>query len=167
MLSHAPCTEKNNNSEECKSHSGHVQVHAQNVSTMGPPPWHATPDGQWHARRHRPAPPTSETAVYYWRGTFRSWLFTTEGFPHPTDRMCLFMLRPIFTQSCGKEPPCGKSPSHTRVGSQALLDRVTVFAGLLNSTCDQFSELHFGLPTTVNSFASHLRAGSHRMLWIT
>ena len=44
--------------------------------------------------------------------------------------MCLPMLRPIFTQSCGKETPCGKSPSHTRVGLQALLDRVTVFAGL-------------------------------------
>ena len=27
----------NNNSEECKSHSGHAQVHAQNVSTMALP----------------------------------------------------------------------------------------------------------------------------------
>ena len=53
-----------------------------------------------------------------------------KGFFQPTDRMCLPMLRPRFTQSCGKETPCGKSPSHTRVGLQALLDRVTVFAGL-------------------------------------
>ena len=75
----------NNNSEECKSHSGHAQVHAQNVSTMAPPPWHATPDGQWHAKRIRPAPPTSKAALYYWRGTFRSWPFTTEGVP-PSNR---------------------------------------------------------------------------------
>ena len=47
-----------------------------------------------------------------------------KGFFHPTDRMCLLMLRPIYTQSCGKETPCGKSPSHTRVGPQALLDRL-------------------------------------------
>ena len=55
-----------------------------------------------------------------------------KGFLHPTDRMCLPMLHPIFTQSCGKETLCGESPSHTRVGLQALLDRVTVFAGLAN-----------------------------------
>ena len=36
----------NNNREECKSHSGHAQVHAQTVSTMAPLLWHATPDGQ-------------------------------------------------------------------------------------------------------------------------
>ena len=41
------------------------------------------------------------------------------------------MLRPMYTQSCGKETPCGKSPSHSRVGSQALLDRL-VFCGAAN-----------------------------------
>ena len=35
----------NNNSEECKSHSGHVQVHAQIVSTKAPPPWLAPRTG--------------------------------------------------------------------------------------------------------------------------
>ena len=54
-----------------------------------------------------------------------------KAFLHPTDRMCLLMLRPIYTQSCGKETPCGKSPSHTRIGSQALLDRL-VFRGAAN-----------------------------------
>ena len=29
---------------------------------------------------------------------------------HSTDRMCLSMLRPMHTQSCGRETPCGKSP---------------------------------------------------------
>ena len=53
--------------------------------TMAPPPWHATPDGQWHAKRIRLAPPTSKAALYYWRGTFRSWPFTTEGVP-PSNR---------------------------------------------------------------------------------
>ena len=43
-----------------------------------------------------------------------------KGFPHPTDRMCLPMLRPLYTQSGGKETPCGKSPSHTRVGAFAF-----------------------------------------------
>ena len=43
------------------------------------------------------------------------------GFIQQTD---LLMLRPIYTQSCGKETPCGKSPSHTRVGLQALVDRL-------------------------------------------
>ena len=99
---------------------------------MAPPPWHATPVGQWHAKRNRPALPTSKAALYFWRSTFRSWPFTTEGVLHPTDRMCLPMLRPIYTQSCGKETPCGKSPSHTRVGPQALLDRVTVFRRAAN-----------------------------------
>ena len=47
-----------------------------------------------------------------------------KGFFHPTDRICLPMLRPIYTQSCGKETPCGKSSSHTRVGPQALPDRL-------------------------------------------
>ena len=56
-----------------------------------------------------------------------------KGVLHPTDRMCLPMLRPIYTQSCGKETPCGKSPSHTRVGPQALLDRVTVFRRAANN----------------------------------
>ena len=51
-----------------------------------------------------------------------------KAFLHPTDRMCLLKLRPIYTQSCGKETPCGKSPSDTRIGSQALLDRL-VFRG--------------------------------------
>ena len=57
----------------------------RSLSTMAPPPWHATPDGQWHAKRIRPAPPTSKAALYYWRGTFRSWPFTTEGVP-PSNR---------------------------------------------------------------------------------
>ena len=51
----------------------------------------------------------------------------SEGVLHSTDRVCLSMLRPMNTQSCGKETPCGKSPSHTRVGSQALLDRLYGF----------------------------------------
>ena len=38
---------------------------------------------------------------------------------HSTDRMCLSMLRPMNTQSCGRETPCGKSPCHTRVGPQS------------------------------------------------
>ena len=46
--------------------------------------------------------------------------------------MRLPRLRPIYTQSCFKETPSGKSPSHTRVGPQALLDRVTVFRGAAN-----------------------------------
>ena len=94
----------NNNSEECKSHSGHAQVHAQNVSTIAPPSY-ATPDGQWHAN-------------------CSAELFQPQKQLFITDQMCLPMLRPIYTQSCGKETPCGKSPSHTRVGSQALLDRL-------------------------------------------
>ena len=92
-----------------------------------------------------------------------------KGFLHPTDRMCLPMLRPIFTQSCGKETPCGKCPSHTSLGYRRCLIVSRSSRGCerpCNSTCDKFSELHFGLPTTVNSFARFLRAGSHRMLWI-
>ena len=38
---------------------------------------------------------------------------------HSTDRMCLSMLHPMNTQSCGRETPCGKSPCHTRVGPQS------------------------------------------------
>ena len=41
-----------------------------------------------------------------------------------TSSAGLPMMRPIYTQSCGKETPCGKSPSPTRVGLQALLDRL-------------------------------------------
>ena len=41
------------------------------------------------------------------------------------------MLRLIYTQSCGKETPCGKSLSRTRVEPQALPDRFYgLFAGL-------------------------------------
>ena len=74
--------------------------------------------------------PTSEAAVYTGEVLSEAGCSQRKGFLHPTDRMCLPMLHPIFTQSCGEETPCGKSPSHTRVGLQALLDRVTVFAGL-------------------------------------
>ena len=120
---------------------------------MAPPPWHATPVGQWHAKRNRPALATSKAALYYWRSTFRSWPFTTEGVLHPTDRMCLPMLRPIYTQSCGKETPCGKSPSHTRVGPQALLDRVTVFRQAANDL-----EIQRARNSWNTAFAVHLQS---------
>ena len=123
---------------------------------MAPPPWHATPVGQWHAKRNRPALPTSKAALYYWRSTFRSWPFTTEGVLHPTDRMCLPMLRPIYTQSCGKETPCGKSPSHTRVGPQALLDRVTVFRRAANDL-----EIQRARNSWNTAFAVHLPQSIH------
>ena len=105
----------NNNSEECKSHSGHAQVHAQNVSTMAPPPWHATPDGQWHAKRIRPAPPTSKAALYYWRGTFRSWPFTTEGVP-PSNRpnVLAHVASCIHTVVRQRDPLRQVSQPHTR-----------------------------------------------------
>ena len=118
----------NNNSEECKSHSGHAQVHAQIVSTKAPPPWHAPRTGNG-----MPIDPPSSSDLKSSSLLLEMYLLSEAGrsqrnvFLHPTDRMCLPMLRPIYTQSCGKETPCGKSPSHTRVGSQALLDRLHGF----------------------------------------
>ena len=93
-----------------------------------------------------------------------------KGFLHPTDRMCLPMLHPIFTQSCGKETPCGKSPSHTRVGLQALLDRVTVFAGLRTTLNFNVRQI-FGTPLRLTYHSQFIRHPLARwftlMLWIT
>ena len=67
----------NNNSEECKSHSGHTQVHAQIVSTMAPPPWHAPQTGNGMPID----PPSSsnlKSSSLLLEMYFRGWPFTTE-----------------------------------------------------------------------------------------
>ena len=120
----------NKNSEECKSHSGHAQVHAQNVSTMAPPPWYATPDGQWHAKRTRRAPSTSKAALYYWRGIFRSWPFTTEGvsFNRPICSCCV-----LYTHSrATKRPHAASLPATPALGYRRCLIVFPVFRGAAN-----------------------------------
>ena len=103
---------------------------AQTVFTLAPPPWHATPVGQWHAKRNRPALPTSKAALYYWRNTFRSWPFTTEGVLHPTDRMCLPMLRPITLSRAAKRPLAASLLATLALGHRRCLIVSRSFAGL-------------------------------------
>ena len=117
----------NNNSEECKSHSGHVQVHAQNVSTMGPPPWHATPDGQWHAKCIRPARSLlleryfPNLAVHNGRG------FSIQ----PTESACPCCV--LYTHSrAAKRPLAASLPATPALGHRRCLIVFTVFRGAAN-----------------------------------
>ena len=59
-------------------------------------------------------------------------LFTTEGDPPSNKPNVLAHVAFYNTQSCRKETPCGKSPSFTCIGLQALLDRLHSVRGAVN-----------------------------------
>ena len=97
---------------------------------MAPPPWHATPDGQWHAKRTCRAPSTSKAGLYYWKGTFRTWPFTTEGvsFNRPICSCCV-----LYTHSrAAKRPHAASLPATPALGYRRCLIVFPVFRGAAN-----------------------------------
>ena len=100
---------------------------------MAPPPWHVTPDGQWHAKRILQLLQPQKQLCITGEVLSEAGRSQQKGFLHPTDRMCLFMLRPVYTHSRAAKRPLAASLLATpALGHRRCLIVFTVFRGAAN-----------------------------------
>ena len=95
---------------------------------------HGTPPqtGNGMPNAFRPAPPFSKAVLYYWRGTFRSWPFTTEGVP-PSNRPNVLAHVAFYIHSrAAKRPLAASLPATPALGHRRCLIVFTVFRGAAN-----------------------------------
>ena len=98
----------NNNSEECKSHSGHVAPRTGNGMLID-------------------SPSSSDLKS---SSLLLEMYFPRHVFLHPTDRMCLPMLRPYTHSRAAKRPLAASLPATPALGHRRCLIVFTASAGL-------------------------------------